>query len=121
MKTLIFALITVIAASASTTKEKLQYNWKLTAIEEFGNLWDLEEKNKDDCMNLGEDGNFEMTFYNEKKKGTWSFNESGKTINFKSSDKKFFLKLKNVTDSSLIAEYQHKSLIRTNLHFSILK
>jgi len=119
MKILLLTLITALAIGTLTTKEKLQHNWKLTAIEEFGSKWDVEEKNKDDYMNLKADGNYEMTFYGEKKAGTWSFNKGGKTINFVNGSKKFYFKLKSVSGTALVAEYQHPSLIRSDLHFSI--
>ncbi|MFT6747862.1 MAG: hypothetical protein ACJAZ2_002219 [Glaciecola sp.] len=120
MKILIFTLITALAVGTLTTKEKLQNGWNLTAIEEFGSKWDVDEKNKDDFMNLKADGSYEMTFYGEKKAGTWSFNKGGKTINFVNGDKKFFFKLKSISDTALIAEYQAPSLIKSDLHFTVI-
>jgi hypothetical protein len=121
MKIFILTLITALAVGALTTKEKLQHNWKLTAVEEFGSKWPVDEKNKDDYMDLKADGNYKMTLYGEKKSGTWSFNKGGKTINFVNGDAKFFFKLKSVSDTALVAEYQHPSLIRSDLHFGITK
>lgn len=121
MKIFILTILSTIAIATASTGEKLKQNWKLVATEEFGSKWDVEGKKKGDFVNLKGDGNFEMKLDGKSKSGTWSFNKTGKTINFVEGDKKFFFKLKTVSDTALAVEYQYPDLVRTILHYDVAK
>jgi len=117
MTILAFALIAFLSTGTITTKEKIQHNWKLLGIEKSGSIRDVEEKNKKDYVNLMADGKYDMTLYGGRKAGSYSFNETGKTINFKNESAKFFFKLIAVSDTALVIEYQHPDLVRSKLHY----
>jgi hypothetical protein len=121
MKILAFTLIAFFSTGSLTTKDKLRHNWKISGTEEFNSLRDVEEKNKKNYVNLLSDGNYDLILGGDKKAGSYTLNEQSKTINFKDGSPKFFLKLKALSDTALVVESQHPSLVRTTLHCKIIK
>lgn len=118
MKTLCIALLMTALASTMPNDATLSKNWKLTEIVEFEVEMPPEEEQVNDYMNLKSDGTFDMVFYGKKKTGKW--NNSKTRINFiEGNGKKFFFTIKSKEAKKVMVEYQHPSLIRTNLIYSV--
>ena len=114
MKLLALTLITTLS-SFLISSENLSKKWVLTQMEEFGDQWTPGEENKNDFVDLKEDGTYTMIIYGAEKAGTYV--HKGATLNFTNGEEKFFWKILSSSATELVVEYQQPSLIRTNLYF----
>lgn len=117
MKAFVFILFIAIGSSSTDINTQLAKNWKLEAIEEFGTKGDLDKINIADELNLNTDGSYSMILFGKTKTGTWNFNAKTKLIHFKSETGNLYFKFFEVSDSSLVVEYQHPDLVRSKMHY----
>lgn len=117
---LLFSLVISISVAQTKTASKLgkssKYShndsimcgktWHPTLSDEWGVVTPPREKNKNDMLQMGLDGKYNLVLFGEKKSGTWS--RGGQFIYFtdEASGQKFNYKILDVTPGKIKVEYR---------------
>lgn len=111
------------AQTVTDWKQKVLGQWKYLGEEQFGVVTEPDAENANNTLILREDLTFEKTDAGKTVSGTYTINESAKTITFKDSKtgKSKMYYLKKADPGYLIIEFQTPDLIRTRYKYEAVK
>ncbi len=115
----IFLVLINAVAFSQSKKEILTQKWKLDKTEEFGQLYDPMDNQKNDWLEFTSDGKFKGIIESNHVEGTWSAGKSVivKVDKTKSKTKINWTKVKAVEKGKFALEYQNGDLITSILLF----